>query len=198
MKLTRTTGLIILLGVLVIACASLYVVHSRQASQGEELQDSRDQATAQYTQLVSQNTTLTRQLAQGYNDLTAAQLALNKAKAKFPPSAETTINYDEILFQMADYCQLEIMSLTASAPSQQNVGGINYMVTTFNVVVTPVAPLPATADESVARILQFVHTIATGDNLVNASTFVNTTTIESVQMSNTQASLTIVIYSYPG
>ena len=222
MKFTRTIWLIILLVVLAIACASMYVVNSGKASQGEELQNKLDRAAADYSQLVAQRVALDSQLAQGQIDLAAAKAELDVAEAQFPPSIEQTINYDEILFWMADYCQLEIMSLTASAPGEIKAGGVTYSLITFNVVVRPkpADPLPATAaefetyiDESVADILHFVDTIATGEGFVNATTFVNGTTIESVVMSNLEppttdeevpgaakpeASITMVIYSYPG
>ena len=208
MKLTRTTWLfLVAILALVAASASLYVVYSGKASQQENLRDDLDQANTRYGQLTSQKEALTSELAQRESELLAAQSALSEAKQKFPELEETTINYDEILFGMAEHCQLEIKSLVASAPNQVKVAGdIAYIMTYFNVVVEPATPLPATDDESVARILDFVRTIATGEgfesesvgNNIPISVFVNSTTIESVDMSNTQASITMTIYSYLG
>ncbi len=199
MKLTRTTWIfLVAILALVAASASLYMVNSGKTNQQEKLRDDLDQAEASYSQLISQRADLENRLTQANEDLDAAEAALDEAEAKFPPSAKITIGYDEILFGMAGHCQLEITSLVASAPTQVKGGYVTYMSTTFNVVVTPAAPLPATDDESVDRILHFVHTMATGEGIVNASTFVNTTTIESVAMSNTGASITMNIHSYPG
>ena len=205
MRLTRNTWLLLAILALVAASASLYMVYSGKASQQGELKDKLSAADAQYSQLVSQRADLQSQLDQLLIQEALAQAALNDAAAKFTPSTEQTIDYDEILFAMAGHCQLEITSLVASAPAQIKAGYVTYMLTTFNVVVSPANPLPATADESVARILHYVHTIATGEgvedfvNGVNiVPNFVNGTTIESVAMSNTGASITMNVHSSPG
>jgi hypothetical protein len=53
-KITRTTWLILALGVFVIAFASLFFVYSRQASQQKDLKSSLAEVEAAYPQLTSQ------------------------------------------------------------------------------------------------------------------------------------------------
>ena len=193
MRLTRTTWLILALGVFVIAFAGLFVVYSRQASQQKDLKSSLAEAEARYPQLTSQIQTLQSQLAQRQSDLAAELLKLRAAKAKFPPSVQS-IDYHQILLRIADDWDLEVMSLTASQPRQEKVDSVTYLVTTFGVVVRG----------EMANMLDFVHTLATSQYFTNA-----TVTVVSINIpepptgqggtpEKPQATISLDIYAYPG
>ena len=132
-----------------------------------------------------------------------------------------SIDYDETLFRIADDCNLEIMSLTASEPENEEVKGtdITYTVTTFEVVVRSQETPPSTVDEfetfideTVANMLDFIDDITTSEEF-------NVGTIELVGMENLeppasadleeadeaarrdlapQATINIVIYGFSG
>jgi hypothetical protein len=193
MKLTRTTWLILALGVLVIAFASLFVVYSRQASQQKDLKSSLAEAKALFPQLASQIKNLEGQLAQRQSELAAALLNLSQAKAKFPPSVHS-IDYYQRLLAIADDCDLNVMSLKASGPRQQKVDSATYLVTTFDVAVRG----------EMASILDFIHTLATSEDFTSA-----TVTVVSINIpqpptgqggipQESEASISLDIYAYPG
>ena len=193
MKLTRTTWLILALGVFVIAFASLFVVYSRQASQQKDLKSSLAEAEASYPQLASQIKNLESQLAQRQSEVAAALLNLSQAKAKFPRSVRS-IDYYQRLLAIADDCDLNVTSLMASQTRQQKTDSVTYLVTTFLVAVRG----------DMASILDFVHTLATREDFTSA-----TVTVVSINIpqpptgqggipQESEASITMDIYAYPG
>ena len=219
MRLSRTAWLILGIGVLVIAVGSLYTVYSRQVSEQEQLADSLAAAQARLPKVISDRQAAEAELTQWEDKLAEATSLLSKSEAKFPESAES-IKYDELLFDIADVCDLEVMSLTASEPQSKKekvevedieVEDVTYIVTSFDLKVEAAGSVPdplteAYIDETVANILDFINTIATGEDFTTA-------TIESVIMKNLEppanadelegapkpsATIKITIYSYKG
>ena len=221
MKLSRTAWLILGIGILVIALGTLYTINSRQVSEQEQLSDSLAAAQARWPTVISARQALEAELAQWEGKLAEATSLLAKSQAKFPKSAES-IKYDELLFDIADVCDLEVMSLTASEPQSKKekvevedieVEDVTYIVTSFDLEVEAAGSKPGTLekfetyiDETIANILDFINTIATGEDFTTA-------TIESVIMKNLEppanadelegapkpsATIKITIYSYKG
>ena len=193
MKITRTTWLVLALGVFIIAFASLFVVYSRQASQQKDLKSSLAEAKAAYPQLTSQIKTLESQLAQRQSELAAELLKLSAAKAKFPPSVQS-IDYYQRLLAIAGDCDLNVISLTASGPRQQKADSLTYLVTTFDVAVSG----------EMASILDFLHTLATSQDFTSATVEVININItqpptgQGGTSQKPQATLSLDIYAYPG
>jgi hypothetical protein len=193
LRLTRASWLILALGIFVIAFASVFVVYARQASQHKDLESSLAEAQVRYPQLASQIKTLESQLAQRQSDLAAELSKLSQAKAKFPSSVPI-IDYYQRLLALADDCDLSITSLTASEPRQQSADSVTYLVTTLNVAVSG----------DMADILDFIHTLATREDFTSATvTVVNINTPQPPSgeegiFQESQASLTLDIYAYPG
>ena len=193
MRLTRTSWLILALGVFVIAFVSLFVIYSRQASQQKDLKNSLAEAEARYPQLTSQIQTLQGQLAQRQSDLAAELSKLSAAKAKFPPSVQS-IDYYQRLLAIADDCDLNVTSLTASGPRQQKADSVTYLVTTFNVAVRG----------EMTSILDFIHTLATSEDFTSATVEVININIPQPPTGQggipqeSEASITMDIYAYPG
>jgi hypothetical protein len=220
LRLSRTAWLVLGIGVLVIALGSLYTVYSRQVSEQQELEASLAAAQARWPQVISARQAAEAELTQWQDKLAEATSLLAKSEAKFPESAES-IKYDELLFDIADVCDLEVMSLTASEPSDKKekvevedieVEDVTYIVTSFEIEVQAAGLKPGTVakfetyiDETVANILDFIDTVAKDENFTNA-------TIESVDMKNLKppsedelegapkpsATIKITIYSYKG
>ena len=219
MRLSRTAWLILGIGIFIIVFATLYTVYSRQSSEQEQLADSLVAAQARLPKVISDRQATEAELTQWQDKLAEATSLLSKSEAKFPESAES-IKYDELLFDIADVCDLEVMSLTASEPQSKKekvevedieVEDVTYIVTSFDLKVEAVGSVPdplteAYIDETVANILDFINTIATGEDFTTA-------TIESVIMKNLEppanadelegapkpsATIKITIYSYKG
>jgi len=183
MRFSRTAWLILALGVVVIAFASLCVVYFRQASEQKDLKSSLAGAEARLPQVISDRGALESQLAQRQSELAEAESSLSEAKAKFPLSAES-IEYGEVLFGIADDCDLEVVSLTASAPSEEEVGEVTYAVTSFDMEVRG----------EVVNILDFINDIATSEYFTSA-----TVEVVNINVPETpSATIQIVIYSYQG
>ena len=192
MRLTRTSWLILVLGVFVVAFASLCVVYSGQAGQQKDLKNDLAGAEARHSQLMAQITALESQLLQRQSNLAAELLKLSKAEAAFPQSVPS-IDYDETLFEMADDSGLQVMSLSASEPRQEKVGDVTYTVTTFGLAVKG----------EVASLLDFVHALATSGHFTTAAVEVvdigilEPPTGGGQAPQEAEATISLVIYGYP-
>jgi hypothetical protein len=201
-RLSRTAWLILGIGVLVIALGSLYTVYSRQVSEQQGLEASLSAAQARWPQVISARQAAEAELTQWQDKLAEATSLLAKSEAKFPESAES-IKYDELLFDIADVCDLEVMSLTASEPSDEKVEDVTYFITSFTVEVKG----------EVANILDFINTIVTHEDFITATVEVVNITVpeplteeekegltkEEIKKKETpSATIKLVIYSYKG
>jgi hypothetical protein len=174
---TRKVWLIVEIAILVIALVSLYVVHSRQVGEREELNGSLLRTQALLPTLGDSRKAAEDQLA-------AAQSSLNAKKAQFPESVQS-IEYDDDLFEIADDYNVDITSITASPPTGTTVGVITYSVSTFTVVVSG----------AVDDILDFINALTIGEGFQlpwsAEVTSVNTDAVSS-------ATIKLNIYGYKG
>ena len=164
-RLSKTGWLILGIGIFVIALVSLYMLYSRQGDEQEQLNDSLLVAQATLPRVVSEKEDWQRQLTQLGSQLTQqeSQLAqatslLDTTQASFPESVES-IEYDEELFRIADNWDLEITTLTASEPGNEEVEDITFSVTSFT----------ADVKGEVANILGFINTIVTSEDFTSAT-----------------------------
>lgn len=174
-RLSRTSWLILSIGIFVIAMGGLYMVYRGQVAQQQEVNSKLSQAQAELPQLVSQREKLESQLAKLENDMAQVISSLESAKAKFPEPVDG-IEYSEVLFKIADDSVLKIVILTASGTEDEEVDGIIYSVTFFDVVVKG----------EVDDVLDFVHVISTSDGFTTTTGELidfTTTTVELVDIS---------------
>ncbi len=174
LKLSRTSWLILSIGIFVIAVGGLYMVYRGQVAQQQEVNSKLSQAQAELPPLVSQREELESQLAGLENDMAQVISSLESAKAKFPESVDG-IDYSEVLFNIADDSALKIVILTASGTGDEEVDGIIYSITIFEVVVKG----------EVDDVLDFVHVISTTDGFTTTTGELidfTTTTIELVDI----------------
>jgi len=220
MRLSRTAWLVLGIGIFVIAFATLFTINSGHAKEQEQLKDSLNKAQAQLPKLVSNREDLESQLAEQQDALAEAESLLTTAQAKFPVKVES-VDYDEILFGIADDCDLEVSKLTSEEPQEAKVPinpgdkkseNIIYTTTAFEVTLQAVGSPPVTVeafedyiDDTIDNVLDFVKEVVTGGHFTSA-------TIESVNMQNLEppedeelegaakpaATITLVIYSYKG
>lgn len=132
MKLTKTSWLIITIGIFIIAFTSLAAVRYRQISQQKQLNDELASVELELTkvqpeQLSSQYQELERRLSQ-----TLAQL--ETAKAEFSPPIES-IDTNDILFDIAREYGVRVAQITLSDDSSYNSNGVAYSIETFSVTI---------------------------------------------------------------
>jgi len=188
MRLSRTAWLILGIGILVIALGSLYTVYSRQVSEQQELAASLAAAQARLPQVISARQAAEAELTQWQDKLAEATSLLAKSQAQFPESAES-IEYDELLFDIADACNLEVMSLTASEPRDKKVEDVTYIVTSFDLEVKG----------EVAHILDFISELARSEHFTSATVeLVNIKVPEPAAKEKPTATIKLVAYSYQG
>ncbi len=198
MKLGRTARIVLIVAAFIFA----FFIVNQMKGEAESQQHSLDMQL-EVTQLVlpklaADKEALGEQLVLLESDLALAAASLEESRAEFPADIQS-IEYDEILFNIAHQWDLDIISLTASEPSSRSVEvtiepadpeaesvtyTITYTVTSFNITVEgkPVEPTPEEVEEfraylyqTVADILSYFNSIATGEDFTTA-------TVESVNI----------------
>jgi len=161
--------------VVVIAAGVLYTSNSRQIAKRNQLQSDILQAQLILDRANEEIKLLKSQTPQ----LTDTQL--NEAKAYLASisflSSSESIEYDTMLFSIADICKLHVANLVASAPGELEENNIKYQVTTFTINVEGVLPgvlfkagteSKQYIDTNVNRILAFVSSIVTSNDFKTA------------------------------
>jgi len=169
MKLSKTAFLVLGIGIFILGFAILFVLYSGQSGEQEQLSGRLATTQGLLPELIAEKEDLAAQLAQWEGELDKAMLALGKSEGRFPKSVES-IEYDEVIFKLAEQSGLRIIALTASEPSGEKVKDtdITYAVSTFTVQLENVESPPSTAgefeiyiDETVDKVLEFIHLVAT-------------------------------------
>jgi len=180
MKLGKTAWLILIIGVFVIAIGSVYWLYLQQGREQAELNAQLSATQATLPKLAVQRTNLESTLTELEDRLEQATSRLETAKVAFPNAVES-IEVDELLFGIADDWGLEIISLTASEPSDNivrvevedediDVEDVAYLVTSFTVEVEgekiessfeTEEEYEAYIDKTVDDILNLINTIVT-------------------------------------
>lgn len=172
MKFSKTSWMVLGIGIVIIGTASLYMVYQGEVQKRDEARDSLAEAQAtvpiritERNDLESQLSQLEDELVQWQNELSQletelaqAELTLNQTGARFPISVES-IEYDEFLVDFAlGANELNMTSLTASEPTELTLDGITYTTTFFTVAI----------NGEVADILNFINTIVADDDFQTA------------------------------
>jgi len=152
----------------------LYSANSREVNRQHDTTDAIAKNQAILAQGVAQKAAKQKEAS----DL-AAQLASAKsslAQVNFPVSAES-IEYDRILFSIADSAKLQVTNLTATPPTDMKENTTVYQVTTFTITVQGQTPgtIFTTPDDStkyvnsvIKGILAYVSGVATGNDFRSA------------------------------
>ena len=151
MKLSKITWSILGIGIFAIGFFSLYALHSRELTAQEAIGSNLAKAQDALSKLIPQREDLESQLAE-------AETKLEAARASFPDLVES-VDVDERLFELAEDNDLEIISITATAPKEEEVEGITYSVTRFNVDL----------NGDVVDILDYIDAITTGTDFTTAT-----------------------------
>ena len=214
MKLSKIAWLILVIGIFVIASGSLYWLYLQEGPKQEELNAQLSAVQAKIPKLAAERANLESTLTELEDNLAQVTSQLRTAKAVFPAAVES-IEVDELLFGIAEDWDLEIISLTASEPSDLKVAvevetedieaeDVTYLVTSFDVYVKG----------EVSDILNFIHTIVTHRDFDTATVEIVSIVIpdpvseeekeglskeeieEREEMDTPSANIKLVIYSY--
>lgn len=158
-KLTKISLLVLGVGALVVAFIALYLAYSQYTSRRDTLFTSIDAAQAKLTQISADRRTTEPNLAQLQQKISDLNSAYNQAAGQFPALPIQSIDYDNVLSDLADQSGLTLSSLTAADSTEQKEGNLTYVVTAFAVTVT--------GDR--ANILDFIHRVATSSYFGTAS-----------------------------
>jgi hypothetical protein len=167
MKISKTALIVLGVGVFILVFALIFVMYSGQTGEREQLNASLTKAQGVLPELLAEKADLESQLAQWQSELDKAMMALSKSQGRFPKSVES-IEYDEVLFKLADQSGLMIIEITASEPTKETVKGtdITYYVTAFEVIVKNAESPPGSAgdfevyiDETVDKVIEFIHLV---------------------------------------
>jgi hypothetical protein len=173
MKFSKTAVLILIVGIILIACGSLYWLYLQEQGKQQELNEVLSKTQSVVPGLASERTKLEGTLTELEDKLAQAQSELKTAETIFPNDVES-IEVDELLFKLANDWDLEIANLIATEPADNEVRpetedtkveGVTYMVTNFTVEVKG----------DVGDILDYINTI------VNNKDF-HTATVEFVDI----------------
>ena len=198
MKLGKTARIALIVAAFIFAFFIVNQMKGEAESQQRSLNVQLDVTQLVLPKLAADKADLEGQLVLLESDLAEAAASLEDSRAEFPADIQS-IEYDEILFNIAHEWDLDITSLTASEPSSQDIEvtiepsdpeaksvtyTVTYTVTRFNITVEgqPIEPTPEEVEEfrayiyqTVADILSYFNSIATGEDFTTA-------TVESVNI----------------
>jgi hypothetical protein len=191
MKLGRTAWLVLGVGAFVIVFATLFVVYSRQSGEQGELERSLTGAQTQLTKLISGREAIASQLTERQSELAAAQALLSSARGSFP-RVEASIEYDEVLAEIAADYNLEVVSMSAEEPREQKIEDVTFIVLTFEAKVRG----------EVSSMLNMLDDIATDERFASATVEVVDIKVpeasEGGEVEEPTATIELVGYSYGG
>ncbi len=184
MKSNRILQLVLLVMIVVFVAAAgfLYFVNSNESKRYTELTDAINRNQAIVNKGVAEKAAKEKEATDLANQLASANALLKNAD--FRSSAES-IEYDKILFSIAEGVKLQVANLSATASMDNKEDRALYQVTTFSISVesrTPETIFASTGDSaayinaSVSQILSFVNKVATSSDF-------DTTVIKSVNIS---------------
>jgi hypothetical protein len=175
--------LVVLVVVFVAAAGFIYSANSSELKKQTQLKNSLSQSQTIYKSGLSQKTTLENTNTDLTTQLAAAQALL--AAAHFRSSAES-IDYDGIIYALADTAKVQVTNLTASAPAAITEGTTVYQAETFTISVTGFPPnkIFAKASDDSAYISIIVGNIQAFLASIAASPDFDTSTIQSVNLSS--------------
>jgi len=158
LKISKTSLMILAVGIMIIASVSLYLAYAQFVSQRDALYKTIDTANTKYGQVNVDKRSLQPQLAQLQQQNADLKSAYDTARGEFPNVTIQSIEYDEELSRLADESAVMVWVLGATDSSQQAEGNFTYVITNFSVEVK--------GDRT--NILDFIHRLATSSYFATA------------------------------
>ena len=184
MKSNRKFQLVLLAIIVVFVAAAgfLYMSNSSQLKRKTQITDNLSKSQATYNSGLAQKAALAKTATDLASQLASAKASL--AQIHFRSSSES-VEYDRILYSIADAAALQLTSLSATAPADVHELNNTYQLTTFSLTVEGLSPDgifsspgddTAYNDAVVKNILDFMNKISTSPDF-------DTANIQSVNIS---------------
>jgi hypothetical protein len=183
MKSNRILLLILLAIIIVFGAAAgyLYTANNAEIKNQTQLKDTiaKDQVTINNG--ITQKATLEKAAADIADQLASAKASL--AGIHFRPAVES-IEYDRILYSIADAARVRVTNLTATSPGNIKEENNTYQVTTFTVTVEGLSPdvIFKSPGDDTSYLDAVVNNILVFTNKIAASPDFDTAVIESVNI----------------
>jgi hypothetical protein len=183
MKSNRILQIILLVLIVIFVAVGgfIYAADSKEKNQHVALNDEINKNQAILTRSLTDKTAKEKEAADLESQLASAKAMLNKADFR---ASVQSIEYDKILFSIADGAKLQITGLTATPSVDIKEKDATYQLTTFTVSViglTPDAVFSSTSD-SAAYINSVATNVLDFVNKVTTSTDFDTAAIQSVDI----------------
>jgi hypothetical protein len=157
-KFSKTALVVLGFGAFVLVLATMFMIYSRQSAEQRELESSLAGTQTQLVTLLSGKAAVEAQLTEQQNSLAEAQALLISSQGSFP-KVGTSIEYDEVLSEIAAFHNLKITSMTAEEPRPKKVEDITFVTVAFDVEV----------EGEVNSILGMVYDIANDGRFASAT-----------------------------
>ena len=184
MKSNRKFQLVLLAIIVIFVAAAgfLYMSNSSELKRKTQVTDNLTKSQATYNSGLAQKAALAKTATDLASQLASAKTLL--AQTHFRSSSES-VEYDRILYSIADAAALQLTSLSATAPADVHELNNTYQLTTFSLMVEGLSPdgiFSSPADDTayndtvVKNILDFMNKISTSPDF-------DTANIQSVNIS---------------
>jgi len=206
LRLSRTAWLILGAGIFIIILGILLLGYGQLSGQQASVEEDLYEAQNLLPAIVSERQYWEGQLAQLEDQLADSTTALNASKARFPVRADSIL-YGEELFIIAHAHDLEIASITVSEPDEEDILGIIYTTTVFEVQVIAgehsyESWTQGHIDQVIANIVGFLNDLITSDYFDTASIDLVSIMAPAPDVAEEEgvleptALITLIIYSY--
>ncbi len=182
MKLSKTSWLVLTVGVAIIIFASLGVVRLQQLNEQNRLNEQLSLTEQrldrlQVEQLSSQKEELERRLSQTMSQLEAAKASLSQ------PIESITVS--DTLFDIAEACGVEITEFSSSELASSDLEGITCSV----------LPLTVTVEGDAPNLINFISKL-NDDFLTGAIHSININVSEDTGEERSSANIRLLVYNY--
>jgi type II secretory pathway pseudopilin PulG len=193
MKLSKTTWIVLAIGIFLVLYAALGSAYLQQGQEQNQLDQELSQLQLSLKGFSSAQ--LSSQHEELENRLTQAESQLRTAKTNLRRSIES-IGVTDTLFNVAKTCDVEITEISASAPTEKELEGI----------ICSVLSLEATAEGDVPDLINFVIEVSRQfPSGVAESVQIDVPEVteeeeveEEVEEEKPSAKITLSIYTYTG
>ncbi len=181
MKLSKTTWLIIAIGIFIVVGIGLGMVRSQQADQQNQLNEKLILAQSRLEQIVLEK--LSSQQAELEKQLSQATSQFETVKAKLSQPVGSTAA-SSMLFDVAEAHGLEVTEITSTGPASGDLEGITGSILTLTAMVNGNVP------NLVSLVTELNSSLKTG--VVKSITI---TIPETTSGDNISASINLIIYT---
>ena len=183
MKSNRILQIVLIVLIVVFAAAAgfLYKSNSSEVNRQKGLKDNLTKNEAAYNSGLAQKAALEKTATDLANQLASAKSLL--AGIHFRPSSES-IEYDRILYSIADANKLRVTNITTAPPGSISELNNTYQVTSFNVTVEGLSPdaIFSAAKDDRDYIAGVISNLLAFSNAVAASPDFDTAIIQPVSI----------------